>query len=150
MREAKSKHDIHTAGVMVEIISLCILTVIANWYSFIKNFKTTRGHSFRSNFPFFIKPIESQFKSIYMEITFEEFIQNQGNSQSLIGIMIPMVLWWFDLIAVILSISIESTLALDLWFLLRFLPGCFLLWLCEQQFDCLSQFGSVAISQLLY
>ena len=59
---------------------------------------------------------------------------------------------WFDLIAMILSISVKSTLALVFWLLLRFLliPGCFLIRFCQQQFDCLSQFGSIAIFQLLY
>ena len=69
-----------TAGVKVEIISLCIFTsvtqVTANRYSFLKTFKTTNGHSFRSHGPFVIilTPFESQFKILFTDITIEGFI----------------------------------------------------------------------------
>ena len=77
MREAKSRHDMDTAGVKIEIISLCIFTsVTANRYSFLKTFKTTNGHSFRSHGPFVIilTPFESQFKILFTDITIEGFI----------------------------------------------------------------------------
>ena len=51
--------------------------------SFIKTFKTTNDHSFRSHGPFFIilPSFESQFKILFTGVTIEEFNQNKGNSQ---------------------------------------------------------------------
>ena len=61
-----------------DYIILYIYWVIANWYSFVKVFKTTNYHnvSVRSDCPFFIilTPFESQLKSLFIDITFEGFI----------------------------------------------------------------------------
>ena len=69
-----------------DYIFLYINWVIANWYSFLKTFKTTNGHSFWSHDPFFIilTPFESQFKILFTNITIEESIENQGNSHNLV------------------------------------------------------------------
>ena len=75
-----------TAGVKVEIVSLCIFTDLLLIDSVLLRLLKKRmviAFDHIARFFIILTPFESEFKSLSMNITFEGFIQNQGNSQSL-------------------------------------------------------------------